>query len=49
MVAITARSEPDVEARCRDAGFDAFLRKPITCAALEASLVEALHPATPVL
>jgi signal transduction histidine kinase/ligand-binding sensor domain-containing protein/CheY-like chemotaxis protein len=43
MVAITARSEPDVAARCRDAGFDAFLRKPITCAALEASLAEALH------
>lgn len=42
-IAITARSEPDVEARCREAGFDGFLRKPITAAALEDSIATALQ------
>ncbi|MBL8272622.1 MAG: hypothetical protein JNJ74_02345, partial [Xanthomonadales bacterium] len=40
-IAITARSEPGIEARCLEAGFDAFLRKPITLAALEASIAAA--------
>ncbi|HQY35515.1 MAG TPA: ATP-binding protein, partial [Pseudomonadota bacterium] len=40
-IAITARSEPGIEARCLAAGFDAFLRKPITLAALEASIAAA--------
>ena len=37
-VALTARSESDVESRCREAGFDDFLRKPATSAQLGAAL-----------
>ncbi|HET7843911.1 MAG TPA: ATP-binding protein, partial [Xanthomonadales bacterium] len=37
-VALTARSESDVEARCREAGFDDFLRKPATSGELAAAL-----------
>jgi CheY-like chemotaxis protein len=40
-VALTARSEPDVEARCRDAGFDDFLRKPATATELGNALAAA--------
>jgi CheY-like chemotaxis protein len=39
-IAITARTTPDSEAQCRDAGFDAFLRKPLTGEQLEAALAE---------
>jgi signal transduction histidine kinase/ligand-binding sensor domain-containing protein/CheY-like chemotaxis protein len=42
--AITARSDADVEALCREAGFDAFLRKPITTDQLEAALAQAARP-----
>ena len=37
-IALTARSEADAEARCREAGFDDFLRKPATSAGLFAAL-----------
>ena len=38
LVAISARSEPGVEARCREAGFDDFVRKPLTAAMLDDAL-----------
>ncbi len=38
LVAISARSEGDVEARCREAGFAAFVRKPLTAARLDEAL-----------
>ena len=40
-IAITARAAPDTEAQCRDAGFDDFLRKPLTGAMLAAALQRA--------
>jgi signal transduction histidine kinase/ActR/RegA family two-component response regulator len=41
LVAITASGEPGVEARCRAAGFDGFLRKPATPEDLAAVLLAA--------
>jgi CheY-like chemotaxis protein len=41
LVAITASGEPGVEARCRAAGFDGFLRKPVTQEDLAAVLLAA--------
>jgi CheY-like chemotaxis protein len=45
VLAVTANSDPAIEARCRAAGFDAFLRKPVAqrelVATLEGLLVEA--------
>ena len=38
VIAISAAPHGDVEDRCRDAGFDAFLRKPMTLAQLEHAL-----------
>ncbi len=38
LVAITANSTAGIEAQCREAGFDAFLRKPAGSAALEAAV-----------
>ncbi len=35
-VAVTARSGADTEQRCRDAGFDAFMRKPVSAEHLRA-------------
>lgn len=40
-IAITARATPDTQAQCRDAGFDDFLRKPLTGAMLAAALQRA--------
>lgn len=40
VVALTANSDPAVEARCREAGFDAFLRKPVAAAELLATLAD---------
>jgi signal transduction histidine kinase/ActR/RegA family two-component response regulator len=42
LVAITANASAGVEAQCREAGFDAFLRKPAAPEALEATLRAAL-------
>ena len=39
-VAVTARSESDIEQRCRRAGFDDFLRKPVSPAALATAASE---------
>jgi len=41
LVAITANSSPGIEAACREAGFDAFLRKPVTAAELSHALATA--------
>jgi signal transduction histidine kinase/ligand-binding sensor domain-containing protein/CheY-like chemotaxis protein len=38
VVALTANSDPAVEARCRAAGFDAFLRKPVPGPLLRSTL-----------
>lgn len=38
VLAVTANSDPAVEARCRAAGFDAFLRKPVSGTELTAVL-----------
>ena len=43
-VAVTARSEVDLEQRCRNAGFAAFLRKPITAAVLAAAARDWVKP-----
>jgi signal transduction histidine kinase/ligand-binding sensor domain-containing protein/CheY-like chemotaxis protein len=40
-IAITARAAPDTESQCREAGFDDFLRKPLTGAMLAAALQRA--------
>lgn len=40
VLALTANSDPAVEARCRAAGFDAFLRKPVAGATLLSTLRE---------
>jgi signal transduction histidine kinase/CheY-like chemotaxis protein/streptogramin lyase len=45
VLALTANSDPAVEARCREAGFDAFLRKPVSGERLLATLEDLL--ATP--
>ena len=42
LVAITARSDGSEEARCRDAGFDGFLRKPLSAALLDAEMARVL-------
>lgn len=39
-VAVTARSESDIEQQCRQAGFDRFLRKPLSAATLAAAASE---------
>ncbi len=39
-VAVTARSESDIEQQCRQAGFDRFLRKPLSGATLAAAASE---------
>lgn len=44
IVALTADGTPETQKRCRDAGMDAFLLKPVTLEAL-ASAIEALVPA----
>ena len=46
VLALTANSDPAVEARCRAAGFDGFLRKPVSGGELLAAL-EDLLPARP--
>jgi signal transduction histidine kinase/CheY-like chemotaxis protein/streptogramin lyase len=43
LVAITANSTSGIEAQCREAGFDAFLRKPAGAAALEAAVRAAVE------
>ncbi len=40
VLALTANADPAVEASCREAGFDAFLRKPVSAAVLLATLEE---------
>lgn len=47
VLALTANSDPAIEARCREAGFDAFMRKPVSQAQL-VSMLEGLlaRPAT---
>jgi signal transduction histidine kinase/CheY-like chemotaxis protein len=40
LIAVTARSESDVEQRAREAGFDAFLRKPVSGGMLAAALAD---------
>lgn len=42
LVAVTARSDGSEEARCRDAGFDGFLRKPLSAAELDAEIARVL-------
>ena len=44
LVAVSARAEPDTAARCRAAGFDDFLRKPVDGATLAAAIARALEP-----
>lgn len=39
-VAVTARSESDIEQHCRQAGFDRFLRKPLSATTLAAAASE---------
>ena len=46
MVAVTARADADAEAQTQQAGFDAFLRKPVTGALLAAALAAALAKET---
>jgi signal transduction histidine kinase/CheY-like chemotaxis protein len=41
LVALTANSTTGIEAQCREAGFDAFLRKPAGAAALAAAIAHA--------
>lgn len=43
LVAITANSTSGIEAQCREAGFDAFLRKPAGAAALESAVRAAVE------
>lgn len=43
LVAMTGSTEPDIEVNCRDAGFDAFCRKPFA----GAMLLDALGPVGP--
>lgn len=38
VLALTANSDPAIEARCREAGFDAFMRKPVSRAELVGTL-----------
>lgn len=42
VLALTANSDPAVESRCREAGFDAFLRKPVAARELLATLAALL-------
>ena len=42
LLAVTARTDADVELRAREAGFDDFLRKPVTGALLAEALARAL-------
>ena len=42
LLAVTARSDAGAEAQTRDAGFDGFLRKPITGAMLAQALARLL-------
>ncbi|MGJ4729455.1 two-component regulator propeller domain-containing protein [Luteimonas sp. SDU101] len=44
LVAVTARADGEAEAAAAGAGFDAFLRKPVTGAMLAAVLAEAIRP-----
>lgn len=44
MIAVTARADADAERLAREAGFDAFLRKPLTGAMLASTLEAAMAP-----
>jgi CheY-like chemotaxis protein len=46
VLAISARDDPELDARCRDEGFQGFLRKPCSSAELAAALVS-LRPPEP--
>ena len=46
LLAVTARADPDAEPQARAAGFDGFLRKPVTGEIL-ADAIQALLPAAP--
>ena len=47
LLAVTARSDAQAEAQARAAGFDAFLRKPVTGAMLARALGSVLAGRTP--
>ncbi|GAB6196672.1 ATP-binding protein [Lysobacter xanthus] len=44
LLAVTARADAEAEPRARDAGFDAFVRKPVTGAMLRDALAAVLKP-----
>ncbi len=44
LVAVTARSAGSEEARCHEAGFNGFLRKPVTAARLDAEIRRIVQP-----
>ena len=48
MIAITARADGGAESEAKDAGFDAFLRKPLTGDALASALRDQLASGIPV-
>ncbi|MDX5514491.1 ATP-binding protein [Stenotrophomonas sp. RG-453] len=43
LIAVTARTDPSIEQQARDAGFDAFLRKPVTGDLLVEAIARVLH------
>ena len=45
LIAVTARTDPSIEQQARQAGFDAFLRKPVTGDLLEEAIARVLHAA----
>jgi signal transduction histidine kinase/CheY-like chemotaxis protein/sugar lactone lactonase YvrE len=47
LIAATARSDGSEETRCRDAGFDGFLRKPLTAAGLDAEIARVFGDPVP--
>lgn len=47
LIAVTARSDEVAEPNAQDAGFDSFLRKPLTGDMLADTIAEALRRARP--
>jgi len=47
IIAVTARTDPAIEAQVRQAGFKDFLRKPVTGDLLVAAIARALGPWPP--
>lgn len=45
LLAVTARADADAEAQARAAGFDGFLRKPVTGQMLAAAIAALVAPA----